>query len=71
MKEINFDRPERIDFDEVYQDLNKLINGEITKIPIYNMSTSKREKNIFNTIIPGDLIILEGIYSLFDDVLIF
>ena len=68
MKEINFDHPERIDFDEVYKDLIKLKNGEIVNIPRYNMVTSKKEINNFKEINPGKLIIIEGIYTLYDDV---
>ena len=68
MKEINFDLPERIDFDEVYKDLIKLKNGEIVNIPRYNMVTSKKEINNFKEINPGKLIIIEGIYTLYDDV---
>jgi uridine kinase len=42
--------------------------GDNILSPIYNMVTSKRETNEFKEIKSCDIIILEGIYALYDKV---
>ena len=41
----NFDHPDAIDFELLYQDLNKLLKNEVIYCPIYNYKTHTREKN--------------------------
>jgi uridine kinase len=69
LKEINFDLPETIDFDNICEDLENLKNGFIINMPVYNMKTSKREKGISKTIFPAEIIIIEGIHSFHDKVI--
>jgi uridine kinase len=47
------------------ESLTKMLNKENTKIPIYDFSISERTDK-FETIIPTDVIIFEGILSLYD-----
>ncbi len=69
LKKINFDLPETIDFDNIYEDLDNLKNGFKINMPVYNMKTSKREKGICKMIFPADIIIIEGIHSFYDKVI--
>ena len=61
---INFDSPDSIDFKELYQDINKLINHRDADIPVYNYKRHKRMQKTEN-IKPKPIIILEGIFSLY------
>lgn len=61
----NFDHPNAIDFELLYDDLKKIIDNKITKIPIYDYKTHTRFKNKTRKIESTKVIILEGILSLY------
>ena len=63
----NFDHPSSFDFDLLYNDLNMILNGQRTKTPLYNYKEHVRKKNDFKIIENSNVIILEGILSLYDD----
>jgi uridine kinase len=59
-RKTNFDHPDALDFSMLQNHLIALRNNEAVKVPVYNFSTSMRETRE-NTIIPTDIIIVEGI----------
>ena len=65
-EKINFDHPNSIDFSLMVEHLESLKNGIQTKIPIYDFATHTRKKST-KTIDKHRIIILEGIFSLFND----
>ena len=62
----NFDHPSSFDFELLYNDLNKILNNQRTKTPLYNYKEHIRNKNDFKIIENSNVIILEGILSLYD-----
>ena len=62
----NFDHPNSIDFELLYQDLKEILNNKKVKTPIYNYKEHNREKNKYKTIENVQIILLEGIFSLYD-----
>lgn len=61
----DFDKPESIDFDLIVEKVRSLKQGKKTEIPVYSFSQHNRtEKNI--TIYGANVIIMEGIYALYD-----
>tara|TARA_X000001036_G_scaffold421868_1_gene444171 strand:+ start:370 stop:1005 length:636 start_codon:yes stop_codon:yes gene_type:complete len=65
-EKINFDHPNSIDFSLMTKHLESLKNGIQTKIPIYDFATHTRKKST-KTIDKHRIILLEGIFSLFND----
>ena len=65
-EKINFDHPNSIDFSLMTKHLKSLKNGIQTKIPIYDFATHTRKKST-KTIDKHRIILLEGIFSLFND----
>ncbi len=63
---VNFDHPNSIDFELMIKDLKNLIKGNETKIPIYDFTTHTRAKKS-KTLNKHRIILLEGIFSLFND----
>ena len=62
----NFDNPRSIDFSMLLSDLSTLLKNEEVYIPIYDFTThTRKEKKELLT--PKPIIILEGIFSLFDE----
>ena len=61
----NFDHPSSFDFELLYNDLNKILNNQRTKTPLYNYKEHIRNKNDFKIIENSNVIILEGILSLY------
>lgn len=57
---LNFDHPEAIDFELLYQHLNGLKNGETIEQPVYNFKTHNRTDKTLE-ISPKKILILEGI----------
>ena len=57
---LNFDHPEAIDFELLYEHLSALKNGENIQQPIYDFKTHNRTKKTVK-ISPKKVIILEGI----------
>ena len=62
---VNFDHPDAIDFSLMRNHLQKLMEGNVVDIPIYDYTTHTREKKS-REIEKHHIIILEGILSLFD-----
>ena len=63
---VNFDHPDAVDFNELGEDLQSIIAGETTKIPIYDFNTHTRTHETL-TIENHHIIVLEGILALFDE----
>lgn len=63
---VNYDHPESIDNDVLYQDLLSLLKGEIIKKPTYDYVNHTRSE-VYERIAPKKVIILEGILSLTDE----
>jgi uridine kinase len=57
---LNFDHPEAIDFELLYQHLSALKNGETIEQPVYNFKTHNRTDKTLE-ISPKKILILEGI----------
>ena len=62
---VNFDHPDAIDFTLMRYHMQKLIEGNVVDIPIYDYSTHTREKKS-RKVEKHHIIILEGILALFD-----
>ena len=63
---VNFDHPDAVDFNEMCENLQSLIDGQTVQIPLYNFNTHTR---IDDTLTIGNhhIIVLEGILALFDE----
>jgi len=59
----NFDAPDALDFDRLADDLKRLKGNEAILAPLYDFTVHKRRKET-QTIIPRNVIILEGILIL-------
>lgn len=57
---LNFCQPDIIDFTLLESDLALLKNQQAIQLPCYNMETGAREKST-TTVIPADVVIVEGI----------
>lgn len=60
----NFDHPDSIDFDLLYQDLSKLKNNLTIYSPVYDYKTHTRNENETKKIENAKVIIMEGIFAL-------
>ena len=65
-KQMNYDHPNSFDMDLLYQDLTALIAGHTIDSPVYDFKLHNRKKDESNKIGPTNVIILEGILSLYD-----
>lgn len=65
MANYNFDHPNAFDFDLITKQLSELLDGKEIDMPIYNFKVSKRE-SFCEKVKPANLIIFEGILSLYD-----
>ncbi len=63
---VNFDHPDAVDFNEMCENLQSLIDGQTVQIPMYNFNTHTRTDDTF-TIGNHHIIVLEGILALFDE----
>ena len=63
---VNFDHPDAVDFNEMCENLQSLIDGQTVQIPLYNFNTHTRTDDTF-TIGNHHIIVLEGILALFDE----
>jgi uridine kinase len=61
----NFDHPKSVDFELMKQHLQRMLNGETVDTPVYDFKRHKRSKEIIS-IPKHHIIILEGIFALFD-----
>ncbi len=64
-EENNFDHPNSIDFDLMYTDLLSLVNKSMASIPIYDYKQHIRKSGKLK-IVNKKIIVLEGIFSLYD-----
>ena len=62
----NFDHPNALDFDELHLCLSSLLAGTPTDIPMYDFSTHARTSERLS-IQPAELILFEGIFSLYEE----
>ena len=63
----NFDHPDSIDFELLYNDLKKILNNQPIKTPVYDYKTHTRKKNEFQLIDNVNVILLEGIFALYSE----
>lgn len=61
----DFDSPEAIDFDQVVEVLQSIKQGRKTDVPVYSFKEHQRLSKT-TTIYGANVVILEGIYSLYD-----
>ena len=62
----NFDHPDAFDFKLLYNDLKKILNNESISTPVYDYKTHTREKNKSKLIKDVKVILLEGIFALYN-----
>ncbi|OUM53907.1 hypothetical protein BVG19_g3237 [[Candida] boidinii] len=62
--EYDFDTPDALDLDLLYECINSLKKGEKAVLPVYSFATHSRTKETI-TIYGCNVIIIEGIYSLY------
>ena len=65
---VNFDHPDAIDFILMRDHLNKLMEGNMINVPIYDYATHTRKKE-YREVEKHHIIILEGILALFDQII--
>ncbi len=65
ISEYNFDHPDAFDFELLLSHINNLLNGQEIHTPIYDFTSSKREYKT-TLIKPSNLIIIEGIFVLYE-----
>ena len=63
---VNFDHPDAVDFNEMCENLQSLVDGQTVQIPMYNFNTHTRTDDTL-TIGNHHIIVLEGILALFDE----
>lgn len=63
---VNFDHPDSLDNDLLFEQLEQLINGQTINKPLYDFKTHTRKKET-ELIKPSKVIIVEGILSLYDE----
>ena len=63
---VNFDHPDAVNFNEMCDNLQSLIDGQTVQIPLYNFNTHTRTDDTL-TIGNHHIIVLEGILALFDE----
>lgn len=63
--EYDFDHPNCVDFDMLYDVLKKLKRGEKAEIPIYSFKEHNRTSQSL-TLYGANIVIVEGIYALYD-----
>lgn len=61
----NFDHPDRLDVKKMEKCLSDILAGRPTKVPLYDFKTSCRVPDSFTTIFPCDIILFEGILTLY------
>jgi uridine kinase len=60
----NYDHPLAFDFDLMFEHINKLINGESIEKPTYDYTVHNRS-NVTEIMRPSDVLIIEGLFSLY------
>ena len=64
----NFDNPNAIDFNSLIKDVNLLAKNKMIHVPVYDYKTHTRT-NSFDKIESQEIIIIEGLFSLFNDII--
>ncbi len=62
---VNFDHPDSLDNDLMYEQLKSLLDGNTIEKPLYDFKTHTRKKET-ELIKPSKVVIVEGILSLYD-----
>jgi len=57
----NFDHPDAFDVKLMESVMKKIIEGQVTKVPVYDFKTNSRTPGQFTTIYPSDVVLVEGI----------
>jgi uridine kinase len=65
----NFDHPKAFDWELFRTHLSQLNNGESVNIPIYDFNESVRVKNKHLAVRAENIVIIEGIFTLYDPVI--
>lgn len=63
----NFDTPDAIDLPILKEKLIDLKAGFSTKMPVYDFNTHCRSLTEYETLYPTDVILVEGIFALYDE----
>tara|TARA_B100000900_G_C20526896_1_gene694576 strand:+ start:703 stop:1332 length:630 start_codon:yes stop_codon:yes gene_type:complete len=64
----NFDNPNAIDFNSLIKDINLLAKNKMIHVPVYDYKTHTRT-NSFEKIESQEIIIIEGLFSLYNDII--
>lgn len=62
---VNYDDPETLELNLLFEHLLTLKKGLPAEMPIYDFSTHTRNKNKCINVMPNDIVIVEGIYALY------
>ena len=68
-KKVNFDHPNALDWDNMRLAVQRLSDGHTASIPIYDFTNHTRKQDTVLAY-PKKVIIIEGIFSLYDDALV-
>ncbi len=66
----NFDHPDSLESELFIEHVRSLANGQPIQRPVYDFKTHSRVAGAFDTIVPGGVVIVEGILALHYDELI-
>ena len=64
----NFDNPNAIDFNSLIKDVNLLSKNKMIHVPVYDYKTHTRSKS-FEKIESQEIIIIEGLFSLYNNII--
>ena len=64
----NFDNPNAIDFNSLIKDVNSLAKNKMIHVPVYDYKTHTRS-NSFEKIESQEIIIIEGLFSLYNNII--
>ncbi|MCX7758278.1 MAG: uridine kinase [bacterium] len=65
-KKINFDHPNSIDWELLYEHLNDLLNRKPINKPVYSYTQYTRS-SVYEVIYPNSVVIVEGLFALYDE----
>lgn len=66
LNEYDLDKPTSIDLDLIYQCVKSIKQGKKTEIPVYSFSQHKRLEDEKLTIYGANVVVIEGIYALYN-----
>lgn len=66
-KKVNYDHPNSIDMDLIYQQLCDLLNGKEVYVPVYDFKQHNRVKDAYTLVKPTGIVLFEGIFALYDE----